>query len=350
MHVLAQNIRNIIDDYRNDEHIQITTENVIEWVSQFEETDQEFILEELLHLLNQDIYLSKVKAKEFLHNNLQELARHFKYKKLSNFLANTKFLQIQTVEKSQSEIVSLMNEVLQEKYNFSITQCGSIGNKHFIYLDDVLATGSTFCRELENWLKTTNINNKKAIELFSNKQIDIIASFFCYHTWGWGNTQYILSKNLNSEKFLNGILLQFDYEIQNNIKFKSQKLNCIIPNEASIEAKNFLQNLQASSNNDRAYRNVKLPLKETFFSSPANRIRFENIILKEGIKIVNRIQNLKVPNIRPLGYTIKSHQTFGLGTMYFTWRNISNTCPLVFWWNNNGWKGLFPLKNRGLKK
>ncbi|MFM2385887.1 MAG: hypothetical protein RL660_644 [Bacteroidota bacterium] len=347
MEFLAEQIKNIISDYQNDHGVFINTRDILAWVNQFQETDRTFILEEFLHLLNQNIYLSKAKAKKYLFNNLHELAKYFKYDRISSFLANTHFLDLQKPGKSQSQILKLMDEVLQENYSFSIERCGSGNIKHFIYLDDVLATGNTLCRDLETWLSTTNIKGKNAIQLFKDKQIDLIASFFCYHTWGWGNVQYILAKKLDSERFLKGIVLQYEYEIQNNIKFKNQTLNCLIPLEINESAKLYLNKLSQDSNSDRAIRSSSNPAKESFFSSAENRIRFETIMLEEGIRIVNKIQNARVLNIRPLGYTVKSHQTFGLGTMYFTWRNISNTCPLVFWWDNHGWKGLFPLQNRG---
>ena len=56
------------------------------------------------------------------------------------------------------------------------------------------------------------------------------------------------------------------------------------------------------------------------------------------------------PRKRPLGDTVKSHKTLGTGTLFFTWRNISNTCPIVFWWDvfGHNWTPLFSLKNRGI--
>jgi hypothetical protein len=350
MNKIAADIIAIIGDYRNDEGIKLNETDIINWVNQFDENDREFILTEFLYLLKQGIYLSKERAKVYLHNNLQELAKHFNYKNLSSFLANAHFLNIQSAEKSQVEIIQLMNELLTEKYNFSVELCGSVSRKHYIYLDDILATGATLCRSLEKWLAGKLESGDTAFELFANKKIDIVASFFCFHTWGWANAQYVLSKKLNNERLLKGILLQYDYQIQNNAKFNNQDLNCLIPCGINNIAENYLVSLPAENHSERARRNNNSPANETFFSSPPNRIRFETIMLHKGIEIINRIKNLTVPNIRPLGYTGKNHKTFGLGTMYFTWRNISNTCPLVFWWDNNDWKGLFPLKNRGGSK
>lgn len=95
-----------------------------------------------------------------------------------------------------------------------------------------------------------------------------------------------------------------------------------------------------------AMRNAKMPVKETFFSSPENRIRFENVILIKGIEILGKVSVLK-ENQRPLGNINPSFQTFGTGTLFFTWRNVSNTSPIVFWWESKYWHSLFPLINRG---
>ncbi len=61
------------------------------------------------------------------------------------------------------------------------------------------------------------------------------------------------------------------------------------------------------------------------------------------------IQNEIKPNIRPLGLIHPSHKTFGLGTHFFTLRNIPNNSPLVFWWGVacHDWIPLFPVANRG---
>jgi hypothetical protein len=97
-----------------------------------------------------------------------------------------------------------------------------------------------------------------------------------------------------------------------------------------------------------AYRKNNIPIKEQFFSSKSNRIRFENIMLMKGIELLGGVKKLKI-NHRPLGVTNPTKKIFGTGTLFFTWRNISNTTPIVFWWKITGsdWYPLFPLINRG---
>lgn len=130
------------------------------------------------------------------------------------------------------------------------------------------------------------------------------------------------------------------------------KFNHVYPKENDIgkEFLNFIENAfdrgYGMTNEKLAFRNPDYPKVEEFYSSPENRDRYENILLQKGIEIINSIENLKVQSIRPLGMTPPSYKTLGTGSHFFTWRNISNTCPLVFWWGNN-WYPLFPVKNRG---
>ena len=73
---------------------------------------------------------------------------------------------------------------------------------------------------------------------------------------------------------------------------------------------------------------------------------YEKIILNKGLDIIERISSCS-DSTRPLGFTSPSHQTLGLGSHVFTWRNTSNTCPIIYWWESNGWSPLLPVQNRG---
>ncbi|MDQ3109751.1 MAG: hypothetical protein M3R17_07630 [Bacteroidota bacterium] len=139
-------------------------------------------------------------------------------------------------------------------------------------------------------------------------------------------------------------------EIQNHPAFTNQKFNNLYPqlpqaNEVNV----YLGNLQAEKYGDKAFRGINKPSVESFFSSSANRIRFENIMLHKGLQIIENIQTRPSPGLRPLGFTSPSHKILGLGTLFFTWRNIPNNCPLAFWWRvpSHSFQGLFPLKGRG---
>jgi hypothetical protein len=142
------------------------------------------------------------------------------------------------------------------------------------------------------------------------------------------------------------------FKIENNIKEFNQKLNLayLSIGERTKYTDEYIFGLESASRNyDRAYRPFNSPSNEFFFTNKDNRIRFEGILLEKGLQILSNVETLK-PNHRPLGMTNPTNQTLGTGTLFFTWNNISNTCPIVFWWEGHNWTGLFSLINRGIKK
>jgi hypothetical protein len=349
MEMLADNIAGIISDYQNEEGIQLTGKNVLDWVRQFEEADQQFIMEEFYHLLNQGIYVSRSTAKTMLFEHIQYRANQWKYSNLTDFLNDTSFLNMQKEGKSQPTLLSLLREVLQE-YNLISYNEGVIkGVKNYIYLDDILATGNTIFYDCAAFLSEISENDKRFADLIISGKIRFGISVFCCQSWGLANTQWRLMKTFE-DKIKDKISFLWNYEIQNHPSFAKQLFNHIypqLPQPSNVTV--YLESLQAEKYGDKAFRGINKPVIENFFSSPENRIRFENIILQKGLQIIADIKNQSSPGLRPLGFTSPSHKILGLGTLFFTWRNIPNNCPLVFWWKVPGHSfcGLFPLKGRG---
>lgn len=352
MEELAQQIADITSDYHCDvqNDFQMTPEHILEWVNQFDEGDRVFILSELAHLLNQGIYISKKRAIALLEELIEKLRNFFKYSSTEQFLGETIFLNIQPAGKSQSILLGLLDEILQEKHGKSLNQCGSLGIKNYIYLDDILGTGKTFVNNVSEWIET-----EKQLDNLKSGKVRFLGYFFGLHTWGINNARYSLKIKLNEDIFLNStkFIVRCYYLIENNIKEHNQKLNLIYPQQTEdVHFEVYLNSLidKARNHKDKAFRSLSQPYQETFFSSKENRKRLETIFLEKGIEIINRIKDeQKRINHRPLGKTYPSYQTFGTGTMFFTWSNISNTCPIVLWWDNlaHNWKGLFPLNKRG---
>ena len=131
----------------------------------------------------------------------------------------------------------------------------------------------------------------------------------------------------------------------------SERLNCAYPiDKQSSKISEYIENLNTDySKSPPIFRLEHLPLEETFFSSKENRNKFEKIILDKGLELLQKVKKENPdPYKRPLGHTFKSYKSLGTGTLFFTWRNISNTCPIVFWWDaGHYWTPLFSLKNRG---
>ena len=72
----------------------------------------------------------------------------------------------------------------------------------------------------------------------------------------------------------------------------------------------------------------------------------ENAFLLKGIQILDNA-NSQIPNIRALGYSLPSSKNFGFGALCFTWRNVPNNAPLVFWYSGGGFTPLFKVTRRG---
>lgn len=349
MEALADSIIEIISDYQNEEGIQLTRQDVLNWAAQFDEPDREFVLTEFLHLLNQGIYVSRSRAKEMLYEHLVSWAQQWKYSNLTDFLKETSFLNMQKAGKSQPALIVLLKEILQE-HNLLVFNEGVIpGFKNYIYFDDILATGNTIYNDTSAFLFVIAEDEKRFADLLLSDKIRFGVSVFCAQTWGLGKTQFRLMKTFGDE-IKSKIIFRRTYEIQNHPIFSNQLLNNIYPQlPQPSEVTIYLESLHAVKDAEFAFRGVNKPITEKFFSSPKNRVRFENIILQKGLQIIANIQSQPSPGLRPLGFTSPSHKILGLGTLFFTWRNIPNNCPLVFWWRvpTHPFRGLFPLKGRG---
>lgn len=341
---LAKSIASVLTDYHNFLQFQITPERVIDWVCQFAEEDRVFLLEEFLHLLRQGIYINQASGKKLLINRIESLASKFGFQKPVSFLENASFLQLQPQGKSQDHLLHILEEELVSKYGIDLARCSTKSKKYAIYIDDVLATGGTIFKDCLNWLNTADESGITYLNKVVNNETILIISVFCLHKWN--NIAWRLKMELNSDAILKKIMFYADYEIENHPRFHQQKLNFVYPvKHQPVAVLDYFNQIEGQRHGEIAFRADHQPSTETLFSSAANRIRFENILLLKGIELLQKVQTLK-PNHRPLGVTFPSYKTLGTGTMFFTWRNISNTCPVVFWWDAGVWLPLFPLKGR----
>lgn len=355
MKKLAQDICDILYDYHDYNGFKFVPEAVLQWVSQFDEGDQEFILKEFLHLLKQGIYLNEKKAKELLLLRLKELAAFFKLNKLRDFLNNAEFIQLQPDNKSQWFLLKLLDDVLHENFGIRLSDCGKQSKTYTVYLDDILATGGTVFNDTKKWLLIKDPSGETNFEKVIKKEKFFIVNCFCMHTWAKENMEWRLKFEFKDDNIRGKIIYGYDYLIENHPSKLGQKFNFTYPDKNQPKSViDYIEKLSgigkrgnyAMKNSQYALRNIGKPSNESFYSSAENRKRLEDIFLLKGIEILNRVKNLH-DNHRPLGAIHPSYQTLGLGTLYFTWRNISNTTPIVFWWDNNGWIPLFKLVNRG---
>lgn len=347
MKEIADIILETIKDYRNDDNVFLDTNHILNWANQFGD-DAEFMLTEISHIIPQ-VYISKEKAKTFIDSHIEALMRQFKYSNISEFLVETEFLDLQQPHKSQPAILSILENLLNEKYGESYIKYKTYPKINYVYFDDILASGSTIGNHLVQWLKETNTEGIANVENVLNDRFRLSVNLFGIHNWGQSFQQFRLQKTFE-DKIDKKILWFWNYQIQNHAKWNNQTLNVAFPtDEQPVNVKTYLASLPAEKYEDYAYRKLNTPVIERFFTSAENRIRYENILLQKGLSIIEMIQSEIKPNIRPLGLINPNYKTFGLGTHFFTWRNIPNNSPLVFWWEVAGhdWQPLFPVANRG---
>ncbi|WP_126651914.1 phosphoribosyltransferase-like protein [Chryseobacterium aureum] len=350
MKELAESIHEIIKDYRNHDGIFLTQENIIEWAEQFGD-QAELVLGELNKIMP-EVYLSREKAKSYLEKHIKFYMTFYGYSNITNFLMDTEFVDLQEAHKSQPAILKIIEEILNEQYDESYIKYLTYPKVNYIYFDDVLASGSTIGKQTRIFLEREDSEKKKFYKKIEDNEIRYSICIFCLHRWGYEFMKYGLTNKYDA-KSINKIKLRFDYEVQNHSKFNNQKFNVAKPLKGNnVIINTYLEGLAATKHGDHAYREINSPKIEQFFTSPANRTAYETTITEKGIEILNMIQSEVKPNLRPLGMIGPDYKIFGLGTHFFTWRNIPNNCPLVFWWHVTGhkWKPLFELANRGLTK
>lgn len=347
MKELAERIYEVVKDYRNHDNISITPEKILEWAGQFDDSSN-LILTELDNFIS-EVYISREKAKKYVKGHFANYIKLFGYSNVTQFLMDTEFLDLQQSHKSQPAILELLDEVLDENFSVSYKDYLTFPKKHYVYFDDILASGSTIGRHITEFLGQTDNNDKKNSDKILSNEITLSISVFCIHEWGFSFQDFRIIKTFG-EKVSKKINWYSNYQIENHAKFADQKFNVAKPVKGNnIKINSYLESLEATKYEDYAYRNRADPTQETFFTNADNRIMFEDVITEKGIDIINKISGQIKPNLRPLGLINPSYKIFGLGTHFFTWRNIPNNCPLVYWWEVPGhnWKPLFPVNNRG---
>lgn len=343
---LIESIFNKIKDFRRDEGVTMSLAHIEEWAQQFGD-DADFVLAETDNILGKT-YLTKEEAVDLFRNFIHEHIKRYKYDNITNYLKDVCFLQLQPAGKSQDIIVQMIRDIIQTDYGLNISDYESHPKKLYIYFDDVLITGKTILDDLSFW-----INQDNRIKALNDKSITLEVDLIVEHRLGQSMMLYQLEKYKCPGLNMNNIHIRYYYEVENHLKLPyslgGQKLNAVaipIKDALSQEVIEYWESLKADRHPEYAFRPENRPSVEDYFTSAENRIKFEKILIEKGLYIINQIQGEVKSNIRPLGLIYPSYKTFGVGTLFFTWRNVPNNAPLVFWWDVPGhdWKPLFPAK------
>ncbi|MFM6072837.1 MAG: hypothetical protein ACKPB9_14830, partial [Dolichospermum sp.] len=251
------------------------------------------------------------------------------------------FLDIQRKGSSQKDLLKLANDISTKKYGIGINQ-SSLQPLVYLYLDDCLFSGSTVYYDVEKWLDKA-IPKTKIYLIFLG----------CYSS---GKRYYIDNKlmSIAQKKEVSvktGSLLRLD-----NLSWNEEKYDCLWSKEIIDDefVNNFVnivnEKCSEKSITPRLFRSDTVPKQETLFSTPEARDIVESAFLRKGAYIASLPENRK-PSMRPMGYEYL--ESLGFGSVFITYRNIANNCPLVLWWGDTSypashpfskWYPLFPRK------
>lgn len=356
MENLIKKVFELIKDYRSDENdvrVIVTENRIKQWVGQFEEKDREFILEELSNIFAKR-YISKDKAKLFLKNLIEKLSKQNDYQNVKDFLDNALFLDVQPKGKSQKVLLKLLQEIIEIEYEYKLSDCGKSSKRHILYIDDILATGNTLFQDINKWVQLDFSEGVTNLEALKNHKTKLIFAFLFTHKKNVEKKENEFARKIDRDfkqfyRIVKGIE-------SDNTTTPESKCDFVFPleNGQPESVREYQQRIADnvdkytigkynSSSTDSFYRGVNMPKVEILYSSPENRIRFENIMLTKGIEILKDV-DISKQNIRALGFSLPSQKDFGFGTLYFTWRNVPNNAPLVFWYSANKNFPLFTAK------
>lgn len=324
---LLASLAHTIADYRVGEIARPTPDHVNTWLNQFAPGVQVPLLRELAYVLKRT-YIKRATVQSFVTNLL--VAEQLVGQNPMTFWKRANFLRIQSSGNSQRDILTMLDDRLQEMYGFSIDDCGSTDGP-YLYFDDVMYTGNRILNDLKDWITwsaptTARIRvillgyHRRGQEYASTRLAHASAAARKHITMTWSRAWEIEDRDdhLSTSDVLRPSTIPIDDATQRYIK------TLVLYGDA--------------------YPPVPRPGtsigEHEFFSSNAGRCVLEQEFLKAGLYIrsVNPYLNTYQ---RPLGNVVL--RSLGFGAMIVTYRNCANNCPLALW-AGDPWYPLFPRR------
>jgi hypothetical protein len=325
-------VSDTILDYRYGEVAPISPRAVDRWLRQFEAHNQPIILQELDAILRK-LYVSKQSAVRFFRDVLNDPSIFGPNPAVG--VGQTEFLHLQRSGKgaSQCELFDLFAREAKYIHGADIAKKPT-NPRAYVYLDDCLYTGNTAKYDLLPWLDTAQGGRSLHIILLG------------LHEAGWEYFKSALRTKIDPKRI---VLCVRSYLRIENRTSQHTKFECLWPLDGHCDQgiEDYVTEIRqratskCESSRARTFRPASVPTHETLFSSSANRRAFEHAFLQAGLAIRSRQVSPK-PSLRPLGF--ECLESLGFGSLFVTFRNIANNCPLALWWGVNNWHPLFPRK------
>ena len=339
---LCVSIANIISDYRPKMDIPPrTSEDVKKWVDQFDQLDRLPILEEMAHILER-MYFSEARVRKFIRHNVVSCPK-LTGGNPAAFWRNTEVLCLQHENSnSQRDMLKLFDEELRATCGYGREECKGDG-KNFVYLDDGIFSGNQAVKDIANWLK----NNEQAADF--TLHIVVIGLHDGGQSWICKRLKQL---SLPWEKIEFKALTTIPcWRKKGNKPDKSGVLwPCRWPDDDPAVKKWLLRApadhkwlLKVQEHHDKY--DVLRPKGQNpdFFKSESGRDILEQAFLRKGADLYCR-PTTRTESFRPLG--AQALTGWGFGSLFVTYRNCPNNCPLVWWDTSDGWLPLFPRRHR----
>jgi hypothetical protein len=325
---LLETVADIIADYRDGEIIRPDANHVELWLAQFPEEGQGLILSEMAHVLGQT-YISRKWASGFIKGLIsnEKLAG----KDPKSFWKKVNFLRIQANGNSQSDLLELFDESLNNQHGIKTENCG--GGEEYVYLDDVVFTGSRAGGDLEAWIRDV-APAKGTVHV-------IVMAVHAFGNWKMED---------RLKKFVVASGKDITLNVWRALALENRKINkndsdVLWPTSLPEEAKEYAAG--------RFPFDPRAPGgKSKIFSGEAGRNALEQALVLAGMKIRGFSANPK-SILRPLGF---GPFGVGFGSTIVTYRNCPNNAPLALWWGDpdaekhhpfSKWRPLVPRKTYG---
>jgi hypothetical protein len=310
---LLKSIADTIYDYRAGDFPQPTSNHVARWIAQFDEEVQIPLLQEVDHVLKLT-YFDKDLVSDIFDDRVK--SENIAGEKPRLFWRSANFLRIQQNGHSQEELLVPFGESLKSQLAVDIDDCGKEGGP-FIYLDDAVFSGSRVGNDISAWIKA---------DAPTEAIVHIIV--FVVHSLG----EYQMLKRLRKEALEAG--KKIDFKLWRRLTLENKKYErdtsevlwpAILPDDEAVKAY-----IDTEEKFPFEARKPGGKLKHEIFSSEEGRQLLEREFLLAGIKILGGCKEHKKV-MRPLGF---SYFGLGFGSMFVTYRNCPNNCPLALWWGD----------------
>lgn len=337
---LIAGIADIVADYRQDDGVQIGAEDVATWVDQFDRADRKHVLRET-HAVLSARYYTREETIAFLDTMVRRFAKDFSGGSVKKLLAETAFIDVQEEGKSQKAMLALLDEVIAP-HGVSVVECGGKTPKRYVYLDDVLCTGNTAFHDMRDWWLDQDSRGLVRQDALP-ADVQVLYVFMVLHGKNWLKLcarfrhNHALIQRTAPNTVWRGIAVENTIDV-------SSALDFVFPRREGLSdaAETYFKQLNVAAS--EVFRPNGWPTHERLFTSSEGRDAFERALVTRGLDIIGSVGTHK-ENMRPLGYTLPSQKSLGFGALAFTWRNVPNNSPLVFWHDSPIWTPLFKKRS-----